>query len=210
MQNKIQTEPITDKSWYYTDLAMMPSEYKQSRVWCAQMLFFQKKNSVELVDPIIAKKYRNNTNLNINAQEYKNILDPKTPNGGGGTADYIAADWKALPIATHLRNIRRAKLHKIGIINQLQVNEINKYSKSQRQRAKDKIIHQENFRELITIIASELKLPPLSKTQTAEEYIAKLEGTDDGKVSDDVSRIMEQIQLLIKNDKDYALYEKYV
>lgn len=203
--------PIVDNSWWYSNLAMMPPEAKESALWCAQFLFFEKINSrTPLVDQVKASKYRKNANLDIDESIYRQMIDPITPMGGGGTAEYFASDFKALPIATHLRNIRKAKLDKIGLVNKPQVNEINKFSKSQRQKDKDKIIYKEVFRNLIIMIANDLGLPPLSKSESAEEYVQKLGGKEGTAPSDDVSRIMEQIKLQIKDDQDYALYERYV
>lgn len=202
--------PVTDRSWFYSDLSMMPSDAKQSQLWASQMLFFMKKNGSVLVEPKKAKEYRMNTMLDIDEGLYKQMVDPKTPMGGGGTADYFASDFKALPIAAHLRNIRKAKLDKIGIVNKPQVNEINKFSKSQRQKDKDKILHKEVFREMITMVAKELGLPPISKSQSAEEYISKLSGEEGKTPADDTSRIIEQVKMQIKDNKDYELYERYV
>lgn len=212
----LQNTPITDRSIYYTDLVTLPNEAKMSNLFCAQALFFFKMNSNVLVDLKKATNYRRNNILDIDSNLYRQMIDPPTPlsTGTGGSAAYFASDFKALPIATHLRNIRKAKLDKIGQINKPQVNEINKFSKSQRQKDKDKIIHQHVFRELITQVAKDLGLPPLSKSQTPEEYISKLQkaGQDnkDGQQVDDITRIMEQIKLQIKDDQDYALYERYV
>jgi hypothetical protein len=223
-KKKSSNTPVTDRSWYYSDLAMMPQDDKESRLWCAQLLFYAKINSNILVDSKKAAQYRKNTYLDIDENVYKRIIDPVTVSGGGGTADYVAADWKALPIAVHLRNIRKAKLDKIGVVNKPQVNEINKFSKSQRQKDKDKIIHQRVFRELIQQVIETLNLPPISENQTPEEYISKLEKSapqteqkegeqpvDGGtQAVDDVSRIMQQIQMQIKDSQDYQLYERYV
>lgn len=206
----LQNTPVQDKSWWYTELMSMPPEAKLSAIYQAQMLFFMKMNSNVFVEQKKAATYRRNNILDIDSGLYKQMIDPKTPMGGGGTAEYFASDFKALPISTHLRNIRKAKLDKIGIINKPQVNEINKFSKSQRQREKDKYIHKQFFRDLISAVAKDLGLPPLSKTQSAEEYIARIQNKKDDGSTDDLSRIMEQIKLQINDDKDYQLYERYV
>jgi len=208
---KSKTNPVVkDRSWFYSDLALMPSGDKQSQLWCAQMLYYMKRNSNVLVEPKKAKIYRDNSYLDVDTNMYRQMIDPVTPMGGGGTAEYFASDFKAIPIVTHLRNIRKAKLDKIGIVNKPQVNEINKFSKSQRQKDKDKVIHKAVFRDLITMVAKDIGLPPLSKSQSAEEYIAKLSGESKDGAVDDTSRIIEQVKLQIKDDKDYALYERYV
>ena len=210
-KQKFDKDRVMDRSLFYSDLAFMPPEIKLSNTWAAQMLFYIKRNSVRFLDEKKASTYRNNSNLMLDSTIYKNLIDPITPMGGGGTASYFASDWKALPIATHIERIIESKLHKIGLINKLQVNEINKFSKSQRQRDKDKIIHQENFRNIISLIAAEIGLPPMSKSQTAEEYLSKLDSSVESKGAvDDVSRLVEQIKSKIKDDKDYQLYEQYV
>lgn len=209
-KKNLQNTAVTDRSWFWTDLLTMSPEAKLSNIFLAQMLFFQKMNSNVLVEYKKASTYRRNNLLDIDEGLYRRMIDPPTPLQNGGDAAYFASDFKALPISTHLRNIRKSKLDKIGIINKPQVNEINKFSKSQRQKDKDKILHQQVFRELITQVAKDLGLPPLSRSQSAEEYVEKLQNNEGGKATDDISRVMEQIKLQIKDDQDYALYERYV
>lgn len=207
-----QNTPVTDLSYWYSDLAMMPQGFKESMLWCGQMLFFMKLNSVPLVDAKKATEYRKLNLLQLNRQTYVDMIDPPTPMGGGGKAEYFASDFKANPINIHLQNITDAKLDKIGTVNKLQVNEIDKFAKSQRQKDKDKIIHQRTFRDLIkNVIADIGGLPPISESESPEEYINNLsEEKGVGQSVDDVSRIIQQIQLQIKDSKDYALYERYV
>lgn len=204
-----KSQTVQDLSFFYTDSAFVTPEMKESTLWCAQTLFFCKLNSVQLVADDRFREYRKLSMLDIDRQTYVNMVDPPTPMGGGGTAEYFAADFKANPINIHLDNIVRAKLAKLGVVNKLQVNEIDKFAKTQRQQDKDKVIHQRIFRELITSVALDLGLPPLSKTETAEEYITKLQGENPNKGTDDVSRIIEQIRMKVKDDKTYQLYERY-
>lgn len=209
-KKNLQNTAVTDRSWFWTDLMTLSPEQKLSNIALAQFLFFAKMNSNVLVDYKKANTYRRNNLLDIDSNLYRQMIDPPTPMSPNGSAEYFASDFKALPISTHLRNIRKSKLDKIGIINKPQVNEINKFSKSQRQKDKDKILHQQVFRELITQVAKDLGLPPLSRSQSAEEYVEKLQNNEGGKATDDISRVMEQIKLQIKDDQDYALYERYV
>lgn len=209
-KKSLQNTPVTDRSWWWTDLIVTDPKQKLSPVFISQTLFFAKMNSNVLVDQKKAATYRRNNTLNIDEGLYRQMIDPKTPMGSGGNAEYFASDFKALPIGTHLRNIRKAKLDKIGLVNKPQVNEINKFSKSQRQREKDKIVHQGAFRELISEIAKEIGLPPISKSESPEEYISKLEKKENKAGLDDTSRLMEQIKLQVKTNQDYALYERYV
>ncbi len=204
-----KSQTIQDLSWFYSDIAFTTESMKRSKMWAAQMLFFMKLNSVPLVPQDKFLAYRKLSMLDINEQTYRDMIDPPTPQGGGGTAEYFAADFKANPINIHLDNIVRAKLAKMWETNKLQVNEIDKFSKTQRQKDKDRTIHQRVFREKISDLANELGLPPLSKSETAEEYISKLQGENGSKGADDISRILEQIRMKVKDDKTYALYERY-
>lgn len=201
--------PVTDLSWWYSDLAFFRPDLKESNTFIAQMLFNMKLNAVPLVDNRKYNEYEALSMLNINRQTYVDMIDPPTHLGGGGTAEYFAADFKANPINIHLDNIVRAKLDKIGVISKLQVNEIDKFAKSQRQADKDKVIHQRVFRDLITMVGKEIGLPPISKSESAEEYVTKLEGGNPSKGTDDVSRIIERLKLKVKDDKTYSLYERY-
>lgn len=204
-----KSQTVQDLSWFWTDINFIPSDLKESKTFAAQALFYMKLNSQPLVPQDRFVEYRKLSMLDINRQTYINLIDPPTPMGGGGTAEYFAADFKANPINIHLDNIVRAKLAKLGVINKLQVNEIDKFAKTQRQKDKDKIIHQRLFRDLISEIGKEIGLPPLSKTETAEEYINKLQGENPSKGTDEVARVLEQIRSKVKDDKTYALYERY-
>ena len=204
-----KSDIVQDLSWFWSDFTFTTESMKDSKIWASQALFFMKLNSTVLVPQDRFIDYRKLSMLDINRQTYVDMVDPPTPMGGGGTAEYFAADFKANPINIHLDNIVRAKLDKLGVINKLQVNEIDKFAKTQRQTDKDKVIHQRLFRDLITMIAGELGLPPLSKTETAEEYVTKLQGKNPNKGTDNVSRIIDQIRMKVKDDKTYALYERY-
>lgn len=204
-------QPVTDLSYWASDLAFVPEDWKESRTWAAQKLFNLKLNCAPLVATDRVVNYRKLGRLDLDRQTYVNMVDPPTPSGLGGKADYFAADFKANPINIHLDNIVRAKMDKIGVVNKLQVNEIDKFAKSQRQLDKDKVIHQRVFRDIISYAIKELGgvLPPLSRSETAEEYITKLEGKNPSRGTDEVSRIIDQIKLKVKDDKTYALYERY-
>ena len=39
----------TDRSIWYSDLAYLPPEQKKSAIWMAQMIFYGKRNSTELL-----------------------------------------------------------------------------------------------------------------------------------------------------------------
>ncbi len=203
-------QPVRDLSIWYTDTAFMPEDVKESRVWFAQSLFYAKLNSQPLVDARRVAGYRKAARLQIDEQVYRNILDPVTPGNKGGTAEYVAADFKANPIYIHTENILRAKLDKIALINNIQVNEIDKFAKSQRQLEKDKTIHLREFRKLINEINKEVGLPPIKESESPYDYAKQLAGDNTGQKVDDISRLMENIRMKVVDDKDWALYDTYV
>lgn len=210
-QSQNQTQPVRDLTWWYSDLAFVPEDWKESRVWAAQALFHAKLNSVQLIDSRKAAKYRKLGRMEIDRQEYVNLIDPPTPGGGGGTAEYFAADFKDLP-TIHINNIIRAKLDKIGVINKLQVNEIDKFAKSQRQKDRDKIIYQREFRNLINEVNQEIGLPPITEAESPYDYVKRLQGDSEeqGSMVDNLERLIENIRMQIKDGQDLQLYEQYV
>lgn len=218
MAAKKNTSPakdrVTDLSYFWTDLNFVPDDWKQSKVWAAQALFHAKLNSTVFLDPKRARDYRKLDNLEIDRQEYVNMIDPVTPMGGGGRADYFASDFQDIPIATHLDNIVNAKLDKIALVNKLQVNEIDKFAKTQRQIDKDKIIFQREFIKLINMVNQDMGFPEMKDGENPYEYVKKLskdtEEKGEGGAVDDVTKIIEQIRLKIKDQESFALYERYV
>lgn len=203
-------QPVRDLTYWFSDLSFVPERYKESQTWFAQMLFFAKLNAVPLVDQKRVFDYRKLARLELDKQEYINMVDPPTPGGDGGKAEYFAADFKANPIYIHLENILRAKLDKIAQINNIQVNEIDKFAKSQRQADKDKTIHLREFRKLINSINKDIGLPPIKESESPYDYAKQLNGDDVNQKVDNVSRLMEEIRMRVVDNKDWALYDRYV
>ncbi len=222
--------PIQDNSFFYSDLAFMPPEAKLSPLWFAQAIFYAKMNNVRFLDPKRAKKYRDLDRMKINPQEYIDLIDPPTPMGGGGQAKYFASDWKDMPLSVHLDNIVKAKLDKLFITNNLQVDEIDKFAKSQRQAEKDRIIFQHAFRNLINDLNKEIGLPAISESESPYEYVGRLDAQEEKAANpeaqqgaqpqnpskkdiagvDDLSKLIDQIRMKIKDENSLALYERYV
>jgi len=203
-------QPVRDLSYWFSDQSFVPSSWKESTLWFAQSLFFAKLNSQPLVDPRRVAEYRKVNRMEINRQTYIDMIDPVTPMGGGGTAEFFASDFKANPINIHLDNILRARLDKIGETDTLEVNEIDKFAKSQRQIEKDKSIYQREFRRLINSINKDIGLPPIKENESPYDYAKALNGDDTKKKVDSISMLMDQIKTRIVDDKDWAIYERYV
>jgi hypothetical protein len=208
-KNVGKTPLVTDRSWYYTDTAFMPAEDKNA-LWLAQFLFYAKNAGQQFLDTKRAHVYRALERLEIDRQEYVNIIDPVTPMGGGGKAEFFASDFKANPIDIHLDNIVRAKLDKIGEDNKLQVSEIDKFAKIQKQRDKDKIIYQREFRKLINEVHQELGLPPIKDSQNPYSYVKSLGDQDKDKMINSVDTLLDYIKSQIKDSQDLTLYETYI
>lgn len=207
--------PVRDYSLFYSDLSFLPSDIKESKLWLAQQLFNMKMNGIQFVDTAKATKYRRLNVMDIDRQEYVNLIDPPTPMGGGGKATYFAADFKDTPIYIHLQNIRRAKLDRVFSENQLQVNEIDKFAKSQRQKDKDKIIYQRVIRTLINQLNEEMGgvktgLPPITEFESVDDYIKKLNNEPLERSIDDIQILVDYIRKQIKDEHDMALYERYI
>lgn len=200
--------PIRDNTYWYSDLNFTPSEFK-NQLWAAQWVFYGKLNGAQFLDPVKAKKYRDLERGIIDANEYKRMIDPVTPTGGGGTAEYVAADFKTCPVDVHQDNIVRAKLDKAVEVNTLQVNQIDKFAKSQKQRDKDKILYQRETRKLINEIYSMLGYSPLKDSENPYAHIKEQTGEDKG-LTQGVDQILDYIKSQIQDSQDLALYESYI
>src|ERR1700679_3194438 len=97
-KKKISTTPppIKDLTLWYTDVNFFDPEYK-SRLGAAQALFYGKLAYVPFLDEKTAHSYRRLEKLELEEDIYRQMQDPKTPMGKGGTAEYFAADFKAHP-----------------------------------------------------------------------------------------------------------------
>lgn len=212
VKKKPQTSspPIRDLTNWYTDINFFDPDLK-NRLWFAQSIFYAKLNYVQFLSDERAKEYRRLEKLELDEPVYRQIIDPKTPMGKGGTAEYFAADFKAHPFNIHLRNTLRARLNKIGIENEIQVNEIDKYAKSQKQKDKDKIIWQREFRNLINDVNKDIGLPPIKESQTPYNYVKSLKKGEGGEnPADSIDTLLDYIKNQIRDSQDLVLYETYI
>lgn len=199
-------KPIRDLTLWYSDLNFFDPE-KKNELWLAQGIFYAKQNGQQFISPKDLKKYRDLDKGIIDKQEYINMIDPPTAMGGGGTAEYFAADFKTCPIDIHLDNQLMARLDKINAENRIQVSEIDKFAKTQKQKDKDRIIYQREFRRLINVINKDLGLPELKEGESPDAYIKTLQGNDD---QQDLNSLVDHIKNQIRDDQDLSLYESFV
>lgn len=215
-EKKSSKRPIVrDNTLFFSDLNFMPSADK-NELWCAQQIFYLHQNGTRFIDPLRYKKYNQLDLLIIDPKELINMVDPPTPMGGGGKATYFAADWKTIPIDVHLDNIVRAKLDKIGFENKLQVSEIDKFAKTQRQKDKDKILFQSIIREIINSCRQQYGKPPISESEDVYKWMANQkvdeakQGEREKTNSDTIDNFADYIRTQIKNSESLALYESYI
>lgn len=204
-----KNNPVKDYTLWYSDIAFLPSQDKNS-LWASQMLFFMKQNSVQFLSTKRKKEYRKLERGEIDEKVYKDLIDPPTPLGGGGQAKYFASDWKTCPIDVHIDNIVRAKLDKVGIINEIQVNEIDKFSKGQRIKEKYKILYQQEFRNLINEILEELGFPKIKNSESPYAFVDSLSKEKGDQMVDTIGNIVDYIRNQLKDDQDLALFDSFI
>lgn len=204
-----KNRPVRDNTMWYSDVTFMPSEDK-NQTWMAQFLFFMKQNSVQFLSERRKKDYRRLERGEIDKQDYINLIDPPTPMGGGGQAKYFASDWKTCPIDVHIDNIVRAKLDKVGVINKIQVNEIDKFAKGQRIKEKYKILYQNEFRKFINDILVEIGYPPIKESESPYAYVQSLSVNKGGELVDTIGNIVDYIRNQVKDSQDLSLYDAFI
>lgn len=206
--------PIKDLTNFYSDLAFTPPELKNN-LWAAQHLFYAKLSGSRFLDEKKAIEYRKLDRLEIDKQVYKNMIDPVTPTGGGGKAEFFASNFGAIPIDVHLDDIVKAKIEKIP--DQIIVDVIDKFAKIQKQKDKEKILWQREFRNLINEYTSILGIPPMKDSQSPYSYVKDFakKDKDNGKQDDEtgigaVDNMLDYIKSQINDGQDLALYESYI
>jgi hypothetical protein len=206
---KKKIPPVSDLTLFPDFLNFFPPDAKNA-MWMAQGIFFSKQNSVVFLDPKRKEKYRKLEKGELDTREYINMIDPPTTTDGGGKAEYFSSDFKTCPIDVHIDNIVRAKLDKICLENKIQVNEIDKFALSQKQREMQKVIYQREFRSLINEINQKIGLPPIKESQDIYAYIQELNSEESQQVTGNIDKTLEYIRGQIKDSQDLQLYDAYV
>lgn len=201
--------PVKDRTVFWSDLSYVPPELK-NEVWCAQVIYFAKKNAKLFLDPKRANEYRKTGLLELDEEPYRNLFDPKTPEGDGGKAEYVSADWKAYPIFIHLFNNIRAEIQRTS--KQVEVNFVDKYSKTRKMRDSYKALYSRQVRSIINENAKVLGIPQISESQDPYKWIESFkksgEGEDPG--NDLVSKFSELIKNKIETNEDLILYAEMI
>lgn len=186
----------------------MPPHLK-NEVWFAQAIYFAKKNARLFLDPKVAKEYKEMDALKVNEREMKEMIDPTTPMGAGGKADYFSSDYRANPAYIRLKNGVKAELQRT--VKQLEVNFTDKYAKTRKMKDNYRILYKKLFRDLINEYAPIVGLPTIAESQDPYKWAAnhtkeKKEG--EPAESDLTEKYIDLIQNDIQNDKDLVLYNE--
>jgi hypothetical protein len=164
-------KPVPNLSVWWSDLQAVKTE-DRNEVWCSQLLYFMKRNGRLLLDPVRAAAYRATDSLQLNERIYRELVDPVTPMGGGGTAEYFSSDWKADPIYLHLKNICKADILKSS--KTIEVELTDKYAKTRRMEKNYRILYQGLFRRIINEYAPVVGLPTISDNEDPYKWVARL------------------------------------
>lgn len=205
--------PVNDRTIWFSDLSYMPPDLK-NEVWAAQCIYYAKLHNRLFLDPKRAEQYRKTDLLEISEKEMKQMFDPITPEGGGGEAKYVTADWKANPIYIHLLNNMRADIQRMG--KQIEVNFTDKYAKTRKMRDSYKALYSRQVRAIINDFCHELGIPPISESQDPYKWIKNFsehqEKVNDGKEmgNDVVSKFSDLIKNKIESNEDLMLYNEMV
>lgn len=216
------TSTVSDRFLYYDKLHFVPIEDKDE-VWAAQVLAFVKRNAVEFVDVDKLEKMRKIDRGEIDATEYKKMIDPMLPDGKGGTtggeAEYFHADWKSCPIFVHLDNILEAKIKQIPL--NLIVTASDQFAMSKQEKANAKIIGTGLMRNFINEFNVKLGYPKLTKFDDPFNYVQQLQNgyvpkkTKNYKIKAGLVRqpstsLLASLKSAIDDNESLALYNDFI
>lgn len=207
-KNKSKEPIISDLTLWYTDLSYFPTDYKESRLWMAQSIFFAKLNSQVLQTEEKAIKYRKTDYGDIDSGEMMSLIDPPTSKSPGGNAEYFSSDRKALPIDAHLDNIMDATIRTIPL--RLNCTLADPIAKLQEQKDKEKTINQRFVRNIINDFVQDLGMPKISETTDPYRWIQNFTAKDGKQKVDEIGDTIDQIRLKIKDDDGYRLFQNYL
>lgn len=206
------TAPFNDSSryMYWDSLHFIPPEQKTKK-WMAEAILFCKRNAKPLIEPEKAKLMRDLSNGEINASDYKKIIDPVMPDGSGGTAEYFSADWKANPIFLHLDNIVETNIEKIP--RNLYVKAADEFAQTKMQKENNKIMERKTFTKFINEMNAKIGLPPISNKDDPYRYVDQMnapKAKSNGKKGAAPITMIDSIKAAIEDSEDLALFNEYI
>lgn len=215
--SKKEQPPVKDRSIWWSEISYMLPQYK-NEYWAAQILYFAKKNAKLFLDPVRAREYRKLDLLEIDPQSMREMIDPKTPEGDGGTATYFSSDMKAYPIYIRLQNTIRAEVQRTA--KQIEVNFTDKFAKTRKMRDSYRVLYSKLFRDIINEYAPLVGLPKISESQDPYKWTKSLvDDTQGGKKEDGdkpkgsgdvIGKYVDLIKNQVQDSQDLALYNELV
>lgn len=202
--------PVKDLSIFWSDLNSIPSDDK-NELFCAQLLYFMKRNARLFLDPRRAVRYRATDSLQSDEGMYKEMVDPTTPMAEGGLASYFSADWKVSPLYIHLKNIVKAKMQKTG--KQLTVNLTDKYSKGKKLEESYRILYRQAFRHVINEFAPTVGLGTISDDEDPYKWVEQLTNPKEAEKKNTgavINNFVDLIKNKITDSQDLALYSELI
>jgi hypothetical protein len=199
---------VQDLTLTYQSLAYFPTEYKSSRLYMAQNLYWAKQNyqRFQAVDKAVI--YRRLDEGLTDTQAAKNLIDPPTSKDKGGEAKYFSSDFKTIPIDTHLDNILETDIRTIP--ENITCSLADPIAKLQEQKDKEKIIAQGMVRNIINWFAEELGIPQISESADPYKWIQNFTAKDGEKRVDEVGDVIDQIKNKIHDDDGLRLFQNYL
>lgn len=190
---------------YYDKLHFIPLEFKDE-LWAAEVLYFNRKNSIKFVNTDELIKRRKLDNNIIDEDQYKKMVDPD------GKAEYYSADWKGNPIFIHLNNIVDSKVEKIP--NNILVKAVDEFSKSNLQKENERILGQKEFRNFINEMNKKLGFPPIKENEDPFSYVSRIQkkgnGGGDAYSKDMPIGLIESLKSAIEDNEDLQLFNEYL
>lgn len=159
------------RTLYYDQLHFIPTKDKNP-YWAAQVLYFNKMSFIPLVDPKEALFFRNLELGIIDKNLYKEFIDPKTPDGKGGKAEFIKANWQTCPIYMHLENIKEAQLKKMPF--NIVCKASDEFSKQKQQASNDKILGANYLRKFLNEINPQFGIRELKPDEDPFQFINQI------------------------------------
>jgi len=156
---------------YYDELHFIPTKDKDT-YWAAQVLYFNKMVYEPFVEPREAKFYRDLEVGIIDEKLYREFIDPKTPDGKGGKAEYFKANWQTCPIYMHLENIKESQLKKLPFNFVCKASD--EFSKLKQQIDNDKIIGAKYLRSFLNEINPQFGIRALRPDEDPFAFINQI------------------------------------
>jgi hypothetical protein len=226
------TSTVSERFIWYDKLNFVPVE-KKDVVWAAQWLAYFKSNMIPLVNPEEAKKLRALERGEIDAAEYKKMIDPTIDEVGlvdernrpiasvSKRAEYFHADWKVCPIYVHLDNILEAKIKQAPL--NLYVKAADEYAMLKQQKRNAQILGRTQFTGFLNGMNKVMRYPPLAKSDDPFRYAGELKNgvkkATDSKLSAQTKKYYKQppigmnesLKAQIGDDPEgLALYNEFI